>query len=384
MPEKMTDTEVNKMFAAILSYIKDGHTGLAMDNYIKRGCVFFRKALPYRLKIKNDRMFLLENFYIRNSIPVGSEILSINNKPVSRCLKEISRLMSYETISFRNAWLQLPIIWGLWNNQQDFTITYQTPDGITETVTTSSGLFANWSYLWDFTGGFGSKNYAYKILEGDIAFIKLMAFRDLNKFKKFLQTTFADIKRNGIENLIIDIRRSTGGASSVSEEFMQYISPVAYTTFDTSLLKISDHLITKYSLDTTKYIPGSLYLEKRGFKALRENPLRFSGSCYILVSGLCFSTSLDFPAMARYFNAGKLIGSETGGRTISFGSPATVSLPETGTVISVSRKKFVNVGGKQSDRGLIPDYIVENSIEDDMEGIDRVLDYAISIIRSDQ
>lgn len=381
MPAIVSDVEACKIFGLITSQIKDGHTGLAIDNFIKRGSILFSKVPPYSFRIMDDKIYLLKNFYKRKNIPIGSEILTINNKPASQCIDEISRLISYETISFRNAWLQLPINWGVWNDFQDFKIAYKTPDNRIENITTSSGLFANIAYLWDLTAGFGSQKYNFEILDGDIGYINLKAFENLDKFKIFLKSTFHEIKQNDINHLIIDIRNNGGGSSSVSEELMQYISPVEYTTFDTSLLKISNYLIAKYSMDTTKYVRGSLYSEKRDKIPIRDNPLHFNGTCYILTSGYCFSTSLDFPAMVRYYNAGLIVGSETGGRTVSFGSPATVTLPETGIILKVSRKKFVNVGGAKSDRGLIPDHVVVNSIMDDINGVDSVLDSTISLIR---
>ena len=61
-----------------------------------------------------------------------------------------------------------------------------------------------------------------------------------------------------INNLVIDIRQNGGGSSSVSEELMQYISPVEYKTFDSSLLKISNYLVKKH-----KNILKTIMLEVR-------------------------------------------------------------------------------------------------------------------------
>ena len=384
MPQELTDVEVYKTFSSIISNIKDGHTGLAMDNYLKRGSILFKKVPPYNFRIIGDKIYILNNYYIRRNIPIGSEVLTINNKPAVQCLNDISQLISYETTSYRDAWLQLPIIWGMWNNFQDFNITYRTPENIIESVTTSSGLLANLSYIWDLTGKFGTENYSFDILSGNIGYINLKAFNDLDRFKTFLYSSFDIIKKNEINNLIIDIRKSGGGSSLVSEEFMQYISPVEYATFDTSLLKISKHLLLNNSLDTTIFKQGTLYDEKPKKKALRENPLRFDGSCYVLTSGYCFSTASDFAAMVRCFNVGKIIGSETGGRTKSFGSPTRIPLPETEVIISISRKKFVNVCADESQRGIIPDFIIENKVKDDINGIDSVLDYTILLIKNSQ
>jgi hypothetical protein len=84
--------------------------------------------------------------------------------------------------------------------------------------------------------------------------------------------------------------------------------------------------------------------------------------------------------MVRCYDVGWLIGTETGGRTSSFGSPQDVSMPATGVEISVSRKKFVNVCDNKSESGLIPDYIIENPISDDINHVDKALEFALALI----
>lgn len=382
LPENVIDTDLFKVFASITALTNDAHTQLSLDNFLERGSILFRKVPPYSFRIKNDKIYILKNYSLRNNIPIGSEVININNKSASQCLAEISRMVSYETINYRDALLQLPTMWGIWNNFQDFEITFKAPDNSIETIMTSSGFLANLQYLWDFTAGFGTQNYSYKILNGSIGYIDLQAFEDLEKFKIFMNSTFGNIKQDGINDLVIDIRKNSGGLTSVSKELMQYISPVEYTLFDSSLVKISNYLISRSSVDTSIFKPGSIVDEELASVTLNKNPLRFNGNCYVLTSNYCFSTALDFSAMVRCFNAGIIIGQETGGKTISYGSPTKVTLPETGIIIKVSCKKFVNPCASISEKGLIPDQIIENSIEDNIAGFDRVLDYTISLIKS--
>ena len=379
---KVSENEVYRIFATLTASIKDAHTGLDLKNFIKRGSVFFRKVPPYVFRIKDNKIYILKNYYLRKMIPVGSEVLSINNIPVTQCLAEVSSMLSHETNAYRDSWLQWPLLWGLWNDFNDFEITYKTQDGQTETIDASSGLIANFQFVLDLSAGFGFKNYTFNTLDGNVGYIDLRAFDNLPGFKIFLDKSFSHMKENNTQNLVIDLRKNGGGASSVSEELMQYISPVAYHSFDTSLLKISKYLIKKYALDTTIHIPGKLELEERDMIGLRENPLRFQGNCYVLISGYCFSTALDFPAMVRCYGAGVLIGSETGGRTRSFGSPVPVTLPGTGTKLKISGKKFVNPCATDSVSGLIPDHIVYNSIDDDVKKIDRVMEYTLQLIKT--
>ena len=196
----------------------------------------------------------------------------------------------------------------------------------------------------------------------------------------FLNSTFSNINQKKISNLVIDVRENSGGNTELSEELMQYISPVSFRSFDTSLVKISEELIRVYSIDTSQYKSGSLIKEPNEMIPLRVNKLRFTGNSYILTSGYTFSTALDFTAMVRCFNVGKIIGAETGGRTVSFGSPHNFILPETGIEMKVSCKKFINACGVDNKRGIIPDNIVEGSIQDDINGVDKAFEFIISEI----
>lgn len=385
IPKSLSEVDVYKVLNSIYSNVKDAHTKVTLNNYLKRGAVLFRKVPPYRFKIIDSKMFVLKNYYLRNNIPVGSEIIKINGKSVSVCLDEISKLVSYETTNNLNAMLQLPILWGLWNNFREFEIIYKTPENKVASITTSSGLIANISFLYDFTGFF-IKNYSFHIINENIGYINIKAFMNLDKFKEFLNSTFSKIKQKNIDNIIIDLRENSGGNTDLSEELMQYISPVSFRSFDTSYFKVSEELIRAYSFlkDTSKYKSGSIRVYPKELIPLRENELRFKGKSYILTSAYTFSTALDFTAMIRCFKVGKIIGSETGGRTVSFGSPHNFLLPETGIEMKVSCKKFINACGVESKRGLIPDQVIENSIQDDINGIDKALEFIITEIKEEQ
>ena len=225
-----------------------------------------------------------------------------------------------------NAQLESPFFWGIWNDFKNLEITYKTPKNQIKTVSVSSGLFANLSVFYDFTG-IGMDNYSFKMMN-NTGYLYVRQFVNLKKLRKLLDTSFEEMKKKKIKNLIIDIRKSSGGSTLVSEEIMQYISPVNFHSFDESLLKISK--IIRVDPDKRKEITlGSLWKQPERKIELRNNPFRFTGNCYLLTSGYAFSTASDFAAMFRYFKMGTIIGRETGGRRISFGSPSKFVLEKT-------------------------------------------------------
>ena len=72
--------------------------------------------------------------------------------------------------------------------------------------------------------------------------------------------------------------------------------------------------------------------------------------------------------MVGRYNIGKIIAIETGGKTVSFNSPFNFILPNTDIEMKISCKRFVNACDKNNNRGIIPDYVIENTINDNMIG----------------
>jgi hypothetical protein len=387
MPEKVSDAEVYRTLLKVFSQIQDGHTGAGWNFFLNRGAGLFRKTLPYKLNIKNERIFVSKNYFYRNTIPVGSEIIAINGKSASQCLEEISQFVSYESLSFRDAILQTPMFWGLWNDFNDFKITYRTLDNATtKTINTSGGLLCNILFIKDMN--LLGVDYSFRVISGNIAYVEFNSFKDLDRFKAFLRSTFKQIKDKGLSELIIDIRKNGGGSSLLGDELMQYISRIDFTMFDSCMIKISHELTQEGDLDwvdSTKRIIGSIYDAHDSSKTkLRENPLRYSGQSYLLVGGYTFSSASTFASAFQCYKVGKIIGTETGGLTVCFGDVYSFELPNTKFDMGVSCKQFFSACGVDNRRGVVPDFIVENTLEDEQKGMDRVLEFTVNLIKQNK
>jgi hypothetical protein len=387
MPEKVSDVYANKTCRKIFSLIKDAHTKVGYNYFFKRGSGFFMKTLPYKFEIRDDRVFVTKNYGYKKNIPIGAEIISINDKPISQCLHEVSQLISYEIKPYRNTLLQIPYFWGLWNNFEAYKICYKSfKSKEIKTIMTSGGLMSKLFFINDFES---SNKYAYKIIPNNIGYIEFNACENLEKFKSFLDSTFKSIKINNVKSLIIDVRKNSGGNSSLGDELMQYISKTDFRTFDSGFIKISNELLIKGKLnwiDSSKRVIGALYnfIDTSKTK-IRENSLRFSGKTYLLIGGNTFSSAVLFASTFQCYRAGNIIGKETGGLTGGYyGDLYKFELPNTKFDMTVSMKRFFNACGIENKCGVLPDYFVENSFEDELNGIDRVLEFTIDLIKNNK
>ena len=174
----------------------------------------------------------------------------------------------------------------------------------------------------------------------------------------------------------------------MGDELMQYISKSDFRQCDSIYVKISKEILDREYvnwLDSSKRIIGTLYcLTDIPKLKLNANPLRFKGSTYLLIGGKTFSAATDLASAFKCYNAGRIIGTETGGLTASFGDVYTFELPNTKLNVGVSYKKFINACGKDDGHGVIPDYIIKNSFEDDKKDVDKVLEFTIHLINQEK
>ncbi len=303
-----------------------------------------------------DRIFVIGNYSYRENIPIGSEIVSINGVPSKEVIEKVSRLIRYESIAFRDYSLSLPTYINMWNNYRDYTIEYKDPSSTLRTIKTGGSLYAKIQFNNEVMKGHSEPYYEFAILPGNIGYLGFYQFHEINEFKSFLANAFQQIRDRRIKNLIIDIRSNPGGNSALGDELLQYISPRPFKQYEKELIKISREVQTDKHEDWMKdHAPGSV-VEAGDTAAvpLRENPLRFSGNCFLLVGGGTFSAAADFASSFRCYTGGKIVGTETGGVTVCCGELYDFSLPASGIRMGVSSKKFYNVCGVDNRRGVVP------------------------------
>ena len=223
-----------------------------------------------------------------------------------------------------------------------------------------------------------SDKYTFRTLpDKNIGIIEFNQFVDMDRFKMFLDSTFRVLQKENIENLIIDIRRNSGGDSKLGDELFQYISPVPFAQFGRTIVRYSDFLRELYRTwlggeMTTNPNEFVVYNENPTLIQLRENDLRYKGNLFLLTSHFTFSSAASFSWAFQYFNMGTIIGEETGGMAVAFGDVIGLPLPNSGLMYGISHKKFYQFGATDENiHGTLPDYNVR---------ADKALDFTIDLI----
>lgn len=113
---------------------------------------------------------------------------------------------------------------------------------------------------------------------------------------------------------------------------------------------------------------------------MKELPLRYNGKTYLLTNNGTFSAAQGFASAYKCYGQGTIIGEETGGATVNFGDVHVFELPHTRLKVMTSWEQAFSSCGIDNQRGVIPDFEVQNSIEDYINNNDRVLEFTLNLI----
>ncbi|OGC64648.1 hypothetical protein A2326_00005 [candidate division WWE3 bacterium RIFOXYB2_FULL_41_6] len=379
------------LLSTLLSKIEDGHTCISFSQreYLKSNPIIF----PYNIKLSNNDPYIkvIKPYKsVKSELPFGVEILSVNNVESKKIIQDIKNLNSGESADFRlDRALDFSFyLTAFYKMQNDFEIKYKENNIIKTKII--KGIKNDSLYQLQKNDKTvepieNTVDYSLKIIaELKTAIINFVEFREVDKFKIFVDSAFKQIKTNNIENLIIDLRENTGGNSVIGDELFQYIYNKPFSQFSKAKIKYSK-LRKKFYSELFVQMKDSFLLHNinKPFGLVeddidtaivqpRENPYRFKGSIYLLTSTTTFSSATDFAQCFKYYKMGKIIGQETGGWIVCYGDIINGKLPNTRLLISISHKSFYCIGAKENDwHGVIPDIEIQS---------DKAMDYTLKLI----
>jgi C-terminal processing protease CtpA/Prc len=216
-----------------------------------------------------------------------------------------------------------------------------------------------------------NKQYAVLTLDGFGNGYKKDQKRMAEKFAGF----FAELKKDKIPNLIINLANNPGGDEANAAELFSYlISEPKHFINDEYLITDDDTYLKRADLPTDflGHMVRYLYPEKDGRYYVKEEtqgelPIcqpkagRFTGKLYFYISGRTASAASTFAAVAQSNHLGVFIGEETGGTYFGGGSSVGINmtLPNSGitTHTSINYCDFATTGNDDPNRGVLPDHL---------------------------
>lgn len=405
----MTEIEFYRIIAPLQGFIKNGHTQIAPSKAYFDIIKTEKKLLPFSLYHDNGNIFILQNLSQDTSIQLGSIIRELNGENMMQIVEEFAEEMTKDgdnmTFPIERAVRNFntryfysrdqPAFYNLKLEDRNGNIKAIKMEGLPLEIIKKNRDF-RYGKPVDF---WASDDPVYTLAFKDkTAIMTLKTFskssiRKRNKkSKQWFKESFAKILKHQTEKLIIDLRSNGGGDPEPTIELFSHLYPKSFTFYKamyTETQKIPNgklykdpvfllNLYTKIKLKKN----GDRYDVKNvaGLKPYPPAKEQYTGEVIVLIDAYSFSATGEMCAILKEHDRVTFIGEETGGNPNqnTSGMMLQLTLPQSQIRAIIPLVVFeMNVNFPNTAQGIIPDIPLHNTVDDQINGFDRVMDYAL-------
>lgn len=174
------------------------------------------------------------------------------------------------------------------------------------------------------------------------------------EYKSSVDTFFDEVRKNNINNIILDLRNNNGGDSRVANYFLSYFKindPLYRNRVDiregNTIKHYEEHSISMNNIDINTY-------DVMNSKAF------YNGNIYVLTSNSTFSSAVMFANIISDNKIGKIIGEVPGNAPTAFGDIKYFDIPNSKLKFCTTYKKFYRLDMTKNQERLIPDVQVDS------------------------
>lgn len=398
----------------LLEEIHCSHTWWRLSEDFEKYKTTYLKRFPINVKIIDKKLYVKDNFSSDTTIQAGEEIIAINGLKIPKLLETFSEFCWVDGINknghFALGELQFKTLIEFYFN---FPNNYQIAFGKSQTKVKQLSPLSFEEY--------GSKYYQKypKISSKRISVIDslntaVLTYDDFmcdsTEFVQFTNESFKLIQDKGIINLIIDVRKNSGGAGEYGGYLISHFAKKEFSMYDhLEIILNPNDTIFKYisnpypenllaeiqnQLDSGKikkvkdvfWLDKSLYIGT-ALQPFKPKPNNFNGKVYVLISNRSFSAASDFASSVYNNKAAVLVGQTTGGGYKGNSSEADfeLKLPNSKIRMRIPVKKcLTSVSRACPSDGVVPDYYVKPNINDFKKGIDSEMSFTLDLIRQQE
>jgi len=220
-----------------------------------------------------------------------------------------------------------------------------------------------------------------------------------NQFEEFLKSSFNELKAKNISNLILDLRDNEGGMDRFGARLYAWLTDRPFRYYDhLSVASMPPYSFAKFASLPQELEQLKAFIKKDGNNyVFTQHPNlgiqepeanSFTGKLYVLQNGRSLSVTSEFAAVVRDNNRGVFIGEESGGAISgnNSGGFAMIRLPNThlGLDIPLLGYHMYLQQKHAEDRGILPNHLVNISVNDILQRKDPVLEKALQLIQDDK
>lgn len=375
---------VKQTFAHFLNLtraLQCGHTSILVDERLIRPNNVNPQFLPMDVVVFGEKIYVSRNLSENNSLVKGTEILEIEDIPIPKLLKNLTKY-TFQNGDGQNAdveayYLQRNfrrLLYLFFDEQDELHLKVKIGNEAKTIIVKTQPL----AYLREMEAERNPiqnaefyKNIYLTELDAKTDILRIRSFDgnefENGNFKTEIANIFKKIAQKQSKNLIIDIRNNAGGGLDYADEMLKYLLKKPYQ---------------KYQISSTSMIKQ----KKKGYEASRfyepTNNHKFEGNVYVLVNEGTFSTAVYLATHLQSQQVGVCVGTTCGGASdgSSAGDFTSFILPNTKFTVNLPLLK-INYNAT-TNKQLKPNYEIHQSFDDFLQGEDSVFDFTKNLIKS--
>lgn len=413
--------EAYKNITEFTAKIKCGHTytnfwnqkKIIRDSFIKD-----KNKVPFTFRIIDEEIYIYQNLSENPELKKGDKVLSINGHSSEEILNKLIPLTKTDgnnrgqklfdlqvsgVDNFEAFDIYFPLLFEV---DEAFEVEVEKYNSDEKKLFSLSSLTRKERYDI-LTERYGKQvetfddYWDFKILDGQTAVLTLGTFVTWKmelKWKQFLKDAFAQLKKENIQHLVIDIRGNAGGNSDVQETLISYITdqPSQKGPFQQTLKtqvvseEIRPYLYTwrkgmKFNVKPiTKPLDNGFYTFKIGGmidKKISPSSKAYDGKVYVLAGAYNSSATFFLLNYLKQNKLATLIGQESGGNLqgITGGQIFFLNLPHSKVEVDIPLIGYYPPEARANE-GIKPDVYVKPTVEDMVNGVDAEMEAALELI----
>lgn len=364
----MSADEAWKVMSGLNPVMADGHLTVVYPGgptaEIQRHLKSDGRLFPYAVHVTGTAIYVRSLLDGSTTPLAGKRIESIDGVPGEVIVGKLLAHMNGDTPAVRADFLSDRFAfwyWKFFGAPRSFQLRIDGAESVTDGSGAAPAAYREKTF---------EELFRFELLDGQAALLTIDQFywNDKPKFYEFTRAAFERMRDAGTQTLVIDIRANGGGDDDVwIEGIMPYVATKPFRNGSTYLLKIIEGRAKEGQKvgDVVRGVQDSVYAPQL------ENPLRFKGRVYVLISPHTYSSAVLFSTAVQDNGFATLVGVGGGARGTQSGGIQFIKLPNTQMTFVVPRFVLTRASGQA---GLLqPDVLVVNDPFRPMAAVESIL-----------
>ncbi len=349
LQDSMTELQFRTTLSYVIAKLRCGHTSVRSSKSFARSRDSLRnRQFPLGFKIWKDTAFVTQNLNRKDSfIKRGMLVTAIDGLPMQKIVDSLFEYLpadgynlthKYQSLSNRGTFGSL--YFAVFGIKSKYEITFIDSTGVEK-----NSFISIYTPAKDSSTRIGGRRpqpqkpsrrerRKFQMLNSrnmqvdtalNTAFMGLHTFLQNGRLRSFFRSSFKQLNKRNIKNLVIDLRSNGGGSVTNSNLLTKYISDHPFRVADSLYTKTRSSKWGRYQekrfpnwlftlFTTRKRTDGNYhfgYYERKTFKPKKKH--HFNGPVYVLSGGNTFSASTLFIQAVKHQPNVTIVGEESGG-----------------------------------------------------------------------